>query len=100
MKLFVFLFPITLFLIFLCIKLTSPDTYISLIQEDSVIEYAQAIFYLLSSILSILISIHFLKHRIALHGVLYGILAIGLLLISLEEMSWGQRIFKIENPDY
>jgi len=35
MKILVFLFPITLFLIFLCIKLVSPSTYILIIQEDS-----------------------------------------------------------------
>jgi len=100
MKIFVFLFPITSFLIFLCMKLMSPDTYIILIQEDSVIEYAQAFFYFLSSIISFIVSIKILKNKITLHGVLYGILAIGLLLISLEEMSWGQRLFNIPNPDY
>ena len=100
MKFLIFLFPIALFFIFLCLKLVSPDTYIRLIREDSVIEYAQALFYFLSSILSFLISIKFLKNKVTLHGVLYSILAIGLLFISLEEISWGQRIFNIVNPDY
>jgi hypothetical protein len=100
MKILVFLLPIILFLIFLCMKLLSPDTYVLLIQEDSVIEYVQAFLYFLSSILSILVSITFLKNKLGIHGVLYLILAIGLLLTSLEEISWGQRIFHIANPDY
>ncbi len=100
MKIIVFLFPITIFLVFLCIKLISPDTYLILIQEDSVIEYVQAFIYFLSSIISIIVSIKLLKNKLTLHGVLYAILAVGLLLISLEEMSWGQRIFDISNPDY
>jgi len=100
MKIFVFLFPTTLFLIFLCIKLVLPDVYISLIQEDSVIEYMQAVFYLISSIIAFLVSIKFLRNKMTLNGVLYSILAIGLLFIFLEEVSWGQRIFNIANPAY
>ncbi len=100
MKLFVFLFPIALFLIFLCIKLVSPGHYKLIIQEDSAIEYAQAFFYFLSSILSFIVSVKFLKNHIVLHGILYGVLAIGLLFVSIEEISWGQRILNIDTPDY
>lgn len=81
-------------------KLLSPDAYILLIKEDSFIEYTQAFFYFLSSILSFFVSINFLKNKIGMLGVLYLILAIGLLFTSLEEISWGQRIFHIANPDY
>jgi len=100
MKILIFLFPITLFLIFLCIKMVSPSTYILIIQEDSAIEYAQAFFYFLSSILSFLVSVTFLRNKMTLHGILYGVLALGLLFISLEEISWGQRIFNIDNLSY
>jgi hypothetical protein len=100
MKMFFFLFPITLFLMFLCMKLVLPDVYISLIREDSVIEWMQVVFYLISSIIALLVSIKSLRHKMTLNGVLYGILAIGLLFISLEEVSWGQRIIHIATPDY
>ena len=100
MRFLVFLFPIIIFLIILCIKSVSPNTYTHLIQEDSGMEYAQAFFYFLSSIISCLISAVFLKNKLALHGVLYGVLTIGLLFISLEEISWGQRLFNIDNPAY
>ena len=100
MRFLVFLFPIIIFLIFLCIKIVSPNAYTHLIQEDSSMEYAQALFYFLSSMLSCLISAVSLKNKLALHGILYGVLTIGLLFISLEEISWGQRVFDIENPAY
>ncbi|MBN1974759.1 MAG: hypothetical protein JW787_14055 [Sedimentisphaerales bacterium] len=100
MKILVFLFPITLFLIFLCIKLFSPNAYMSFIQEDSVIEYAQALFYFLSSILSFYVSVKFLRNRLTLHGILYSMLAAGLLFVSIEEISWGQRILNIATPAY
>ena len=80
--------------------MTVPSTYSLIIQEDSAIEYAQALFYFLSSILSGLIAKKFLKNSLTLHGTLYAILAVGLLFISLEEISWGQRIFNIPNSDY
>jgi hypothetical protein len=35
-----------------------------------------------------------------LHGLLSGILAAVLLLVALEEISWGQRIFNIASPAY
>ena len=100
MKILVFLFPIAVFLIILCVKFFSPHAYSLWIQEDSVIEYAQALFYLISSILSLLVSIKFLKNKLAVHGVLYSILAFSLLFIFVEEISWGQRIFNIATFDY
>jgi hypothetical protein len=100
MKVLVFLFPIALFLTFLSIKILLPGTYALLIQEDSVIEYAQACLYGVSSVMSFFLSIKFLKNRLTLHGVLYGMLAVGLLFVSLEEISWGQRIFDFANGPY
>jgi len=35
-----------------------------------------------------------------LNAVLYGLLCIGLLFVSIEEISWGQRILNIEAPKY
>jgi tetratricopeptide (TPR) repeat protein len=100
MKIIVLLFPVTLFIIFLSIKLLSPDTYRLLIEEDSFIEYMQSLFFFLSSTFSFFVSIKFFKKKLVLHGVLYCILSIGLFFISLEEISWGQRIFNIANPSY
>ncbi len=100
MKIFVFLVPIVLFLVMLAIKILAPDYYSSLVQEDALVENMQFWFYLTASILASLVSIRFLRNKIFVHGILYGVLAGGLLLISLDEISWGQRIFNITSPDY
>jgi hypothetical protein len=50
--------------------------------------------------LSSYVSIKFLKNKLTLHGFLYGLLAIGLLFVCIEELSWGQRILKIASPSY
>lgn len=99
-KIVIFLFPIVLFLIFLCTKIASPRTYVSIIQEDSLMEYAQALFYFLASVSSLFLSISFLKNRMVLHGTLYCILTLGLVFVCLEEISWGQRIIGFKNTDY
>jgi hypothetical protein len=99
-KILIFLFPIILFFIFLNMKLFSHDVYRSIIQEDTVIENMQAITYFLSSVVALLISLKFLHSKIILNGVLYSLLAVGLFFVAMEEISWGQRIFKIETPVY
>lgn len=100
LKLLIFIFPIILFSIFLGVKMLFPSTYTRIIQEDSPIEYLQAFFYFLSSILSLLVSFTFFKNKFFLCGVLYSLLAFGLFFITMEEISWGQRLFNIANPNY
>lgn len=100
MKILVFLFPAASTVIFLAVKIYFPDTYSSLVEDDSVVENAQAFLYFISSLLSLYVASRFLRSRLALHCLLYCILALGLLFVSLEEISWGQRIFNIPNTAY
>jgi hypothetical protein len=81
-------------------KVLSPSTYRYFIREDSLIEYSQFAFYLLGSFFALLTVSRCLRNRLHLHGALYGILALGLFFIAMEEISWGQRIVGITNPDY
>jgi hypothetical protein len=81
-------------------KVLSPSTYRYFIREDSLIEYSQFAFYLLGSFFALLTVSQCLRNRLHLHGALYGILALGLFFIAMEEISWGQRIVGITNPDY
>lgn len=100
-KIFIFLFPIAIILFFLILeKIISYRIYAFLIKEDSVVEYLQALFYFSAFIFTFLTSISFFKNRLLLLGILYGFLTVALLFVSLEEISWGQRIFSIGNPDY
>ena len=63
-------------------------------------EDVQAGFYFLSFIISAIIAVRYVyKNKYLLTGI-YFLFAIGMLIICLEEISWGQRIFGIENPDY
>lgn len=95
-----FLLPVVLFLTFLGIKISSPETYGIIVQEDTAIEWFQSLFFLLASVVSFFILLKFFRRRLVLHSILYGILALGLLFITMEEISWGQRIFGVETTGY
>jgi len=66
--------------------------------EDGPIENATVIAYFLSFIFSLAIAKFFKERSIFL--ALFLILALGFLIIALEEISWGQRIFNFETPDW
>jgi len=66
--------------------------------EDGPIENATAIVYFISFVFSVAIATFFKKRKIFL--VLFLIFAFGFLFIALEEISWGQRIFNFETPDW
>lgn len=100
LKIFIFLFPITLFFVFILMKIFWNDVYTLIIQEDAVLENIQAVLYFTSSIIAFILSTKFLRNKMTVNGVLYRILAIGLLFVFIEEISWGQRIFNLVNPIY
>ncbi len=97
LKILIFFFPILTYGIFIFLKFKVPETYLPLIQEDSIVENMQALFYFLALFPAFLLSVKFLKNRMFLHGILYILFSSGLLFIALEEISWGQRIFNIES---
>ena len=100
MKKFVFIFPLVLFFCLLSLKITLPEKYMLLIQEDSVIENTQAFFFFLSSLLSIWGLSRSAKNKLTFHTALFSTLAVVFMFISMEEISWGQRVFNITNPEY
>lgn len=96
-KKLIFIFPILLFCIFLSIKLFLPKIYVSIIQEDALIEYSQVLVYFITSMFSLRISIIFFKLKLNFHAILYSIFTLGFLFIFFEELSWGQRIINIDS---
>jgi len=65
-----------------------------IIEEDGVVEYASALFFLISSVLALSLLMRFkmpTRHRVML-----SFLAFCLFVFFGEEISWGQRIFGIE----
>lgn len=99
-KVIIFIFPLILLIILFFLRVWWPHTYKIMLKEDSVVEYSQAVFYFLSFIVSCFISFKFFHKKMIAHGILYGVLTIGLLFVSLEEISWGQRILNVEVNDY
>lgn len=95
-----FLTPILMIVIFAWLKITRPILYTALIQEDAPLEMMEALAYFLASIGALITSIFLLRRRKTWHGALYAVLALGLILFSLEEISWGQRIVKRKTPAY
>ena len=96
----IFLFPILIASSFLMLKVLDSNLYINLIQEDTYLEYTQAIFYLLTFIISSLVVFRYLRKKEIVIGGLFLMFSLTMLFVFLEEISWGQRIFDFESPEY
>lgn len=70
------------------------------IQEDSILENGQFCFYAAASIIALVAGLGYLKKRCVLHGLILLVFAFLLCVVSLEEISWGQRILKIGTPGF
>jgi len=101
-KKLIFLIPIIISLIILVIRVYIDDwhpTYSIIIREDGPIEYSTVIVYLAAFIVSVNI-LKFFKNDKKFF-VLFLVFSIGFFfLIAMEEISWGQRIFDFNTPDW
>jgi hypothetical protein len=70
--------------------------YISMVREDSLVEYLTALFFLGAAIFSGLLAIRLGKNKLALACLFFTVMAGLTLFMGLEEISYGQRIFGIE----
>lgn len=100
-KLGVFSTPLIFSLGFVALKLRSKGWYKRLvIIEDGPIEYLTSLAYLVAFLIGLSIAVQFYRQRQPVYGVLYTLLSIGFLFICLEEISWGQRIFDLQTPEF
>ncbi len=99
-KILIFILPLIILAAFILLKVKLPESYKYIIDEDSYIEYAQFLFFFLSGLLSLVISINFLRTEQKLLGLLYLLLALGFLFVAFEEISWGQRLFNLQTKGY
>jgi hypothetical protein len=81
--------------------ISNPEKIKYLAQEDGFFETAGALFFLVSSILFLIL---FFKNRetkkiICLNNVYFLLLGCAFLFAFLEEISWGQRIFNLATPE-
>ena len=100
LKQIVFFFPLVLAVGFAVIYVCSPDMYLVLIEEDGISEDAQALLYFLASAIGFATAMRFRKYQQKRLFWLLLIFGFGMLFVGFEEISWGQRIFGIQTPDF
>jgi hypothetical protein len=96
----VFALPVVLVALFGVLKLRFPDRYWSLIQEDAALESAQWILCGLGGGAAVAAALRRPRPRGRLDRAALLVLGSGLLLASLEEVSWGQRLLGLRTPEW
>ena len=84
------------------LKLSVQDIYRykRLLGEGGILEYLQALILFTSAWVSWLISKDLWKRLgMRYHGVIYGVIAFGMLFVGLEEIAWGQVLFGWKTPE-
>jgi hypothetical protein len=99
-RIMVFYFPLLSLLLFLFIKIRWNNVYVNIIQEDSFLETAQFFAYGGAAILAFFAGLSCLKKGSLVNGFILLILTAFMMFVSLEEISWGQRIFGLSTPDW
>ena len=96
----IFWFSAALLIILICMKIWFRPYYILLVSEDFIVEYLQSFLYFIIAILSLINAVKLIKQRLVMQGVACCILFLGFMFVSLEEISWGQRIFDFKIPEF
>ena len=104
MKYVIFIFPFVFILGILIEKLIygpfGNTLFRVLVQdEDGPIEYATSLAYFTAFILAIFLAISLIRSKSRVLGILYFVFAFFFITISLEEISYGQRILGFETPE-
>ena len=101
-QLFIFIFPFLLVAIFTYFLYYSDySTFNKLMRrENHPVELITFLFLLAGAITGFIFSYKLAKSGEKLVSIFYFIFAFGLLFVAMEEISWGQWIFKFHTPDY
>jgi hypothetical protein len=78
----------------------SPAFYKKLIIEDGPLEYATAVIYFIAFIWGLGLARRLKRKGDTGWAVFYLVVSLAFLLITLEEISWGQRIFRVDTPEF
>jgi len=78
----------------------NPDIYRMIIKEDGILEYITAFMLLAGSSLLLIRFVRIARLRNTPWIVFNILMILGLFFAFGEEISWGQRIFSIESPDF
>ena len=94
------LLPVGLAGLMLCVRAAFPSVYGRIIQEDSLLEDLQAVLYLVACGVFLFVSLSETRAGDRRAGILLALIGLAPLLVTLEEVSWGQRCFAISPPDF
>jgi hypothetical protein len=89
----------TLILIFFVVQMIDPNYYKFITNEDHIVEWLTIICLILAGIFSFMIAIR-QRNQLDRKFWFYLIFALACVIFALEEMSWGQRIFNIQSPEF
>ncbi len=76
-----------------------PTFYSQLTREDAIAEWLTFTAYLAAGVHSLRIARALLRSIDPLRASLFGLLGVALILVAMEEISWGQRLLGVETPE-
>lgn len=97
-KILTAIFPIIFGIFMYWLSINHRSIYETVGREDHVIEWLQFFLFFASGILAIIIAIKIGKVS-KLMRIVFIILALGLIFVAMEEISWGERLFNISAPE-
>jgi hypothetical protein len=92
--------PLLALLALLAAKIFARDWYTQLIFEDGPVETLTALVYVGVALLSAAAALRLGRSGDRLSAWLFGGFAFACLLVSGEEISWGQRMFNLQSPEF
>lgn len=93
------IFALSLIAVFGVLRIYFPVQFISICTEDGLVENIEFGVYLSTGVLGVWLSMRLRKGRRGRRAVLYLLLGLFCLFCSMEEISWGQRLFGIGTPE-
>lgn len=99
-KAIVLLFPIAAVLFFIVLRSRFRSTYGHIVREDSVIEDLQCAFYFIAGWIAWRAARDFRKTRSPFLALAFLLFSLASFFVSLEEISWGQRIFGFHGASF
>ena len=100
---YTYVFPLLFTCLLLVVKIQlgpESDRWDAMGKEGGLSEYGTAIAYLLMTIFAFPMTKQFWRQGQKVLAVLYGLLTFASFFVSMEEISWGQRLIGFEEPKY
>lgn len=89
----ILLTPILIMVIGASSALFGKNVYLLVTGEDGIAENLQVLIYIITFVLALTVTLRYWQAKERFIALLYLILCVGLLFLTGEEISWGQRIF-------